>query len=284
MTGRHRKQAQWTLRIGGAVVAGAALTSTFALAAQAANASVLPTENAGPGVVAPTAAPEAAQHTKFLALAQTPVGSTLLPLAQDSVKAKRVGAKAAQAPAASKPAAKPNPAQAAQLQAAQHLASAQDVIALAEKQVGTKESGSGQTKFSQWYSRTPRAQETIDRDGGSRKAYLDASWCDMFVSWVASQSGGKTASTVGQDAWTIAHAKWFKAHGRWGSTPKPGAVVFFDWNGGHSIDGIDHVGYVASVGSHGNINTVEGNTDNAVHRRVRSSDQVVGYGYPDYAK
>jgi hypothetical protein len=106
----------------------------------------------------------------------------------------------------------------------------------------------------------------------------------MFVSWVASHSGAKTASAVGQDAWTIAHAKWFKAHGKWGSTPKPGAVVFFDWDGGKSLDDIDHVGYVVSKGSNGKINTIEGNTGNAVMKRVRSSNQIVGYGYPDYAK
>jgi hypothetical protein len=281
MTGRHRKQTQWTLRIGGAAVAGVALTSTFALAAQAASAAT-PAENTAPHAVS-TEAPQAGQNSKFLALAQTPVTALGVPVAPKAAGSKGAGHRKVE-PEKAEAASKPNPAEAAQVAAAQRLASAEDVIALAEKQVGTREDGSGETKFSQWYSSTSRAQQTIDRDGGSRKGYLDASWCDMFVSWVASHSGGKTASTVGQDAWTIAHAKWFKAQGRWGGTPKPGAVVFFDWAGGKDLDGIDHVGYVVSKGSNGKINTIEGNTGNAVMKRVRSSDQVVGYGYPDYAK
>jgi hypothetical protein len=268
----------WTLRIGGAAVAGAALTSTFALAAQAANASTPSATNTNPHAVVTTPAPKADQSSRFLALAQTPPPAGIVtPVVPPKTRAGRAAPAKHAEPRLS-------PAQAAQVQATQRLARARDVIALAEKQVGIKENGAGQTKFSQWYSKTSRAQQTIRRDGGSRKAYLDASWCDMFVSWVANQSGGKTASTVGQDAWTIAHAKWFKANGRWGSTPRPGAVVFFDWNGGKSLDDIDHVGYVVSVGSGGEINTVEGNTDNAVHRRVRSSDQIVGYGYPSYAR
>lgn len=278
MTGRHRKQTMWTLRIGGAAVAGVALTSTFALAAQAAQAAT-PAESTAPGAVV-TEAPKAGHDSAFLSLAQTPVTELGVPVAPKAAS-KRAEPKKGEPKAA---ASKPNPAQEAQVAASQRLASAQDVIALAEKQVGIREDGSGQTKFSQWYSNSPRALETIDRDGGSRRGYLAASWCDMFVSWVAVHSGGKTASTVGQDAWTIAHAKWFKAQGRWGTTPKPGAVVFFDWNGGKSLDGIRHVGYVVSAGANGKVNTIEGNTSNAVLKRVRSSSQIVGYGYPDYAK
>jgi cell wall-associated NlpC family hydrolase len=102
----------------------------------------------------------------------------------------------------------------------------------------------------------------------------------MFVSWVGQQVG---ARGMGQDAYTVEHAKWFQKSGRWGTIPKPGAVVFFAWNGG-GTDGIDHVGLVVKDNGDGTIKTVEGNTGNAVMVRDRATDSVVGYGYPQYAK
>lgn len=160
-------------------------------------------------------------------------------------------------------------------------ASVDDFIDTAKSQVGTRENGSGETKFQDWYAKTDRAGETVARDGGSRSAYLDAQWCDMFVSWTAKETG--LDHTVGQDAWTVAHAKWFKSHGRWGTTPRKGAIVFFNWNGDKSIDDIVHVGIVTGVDG-GDIKTVEGNTDNAVLERTRSASQIVGYGYPEFSR
>jgi hypothetical protein len=160
-------------------------------------------------------------------------------------------------------------------------ATAQDVIALAKKQVGIQEDGSGGgTKFQQWYMSTPQAQLTLKRDGGSLADYGTAAWCDMFISWVGNHA---RVRGMGEDAYTVEHAKWFQRVGRWGSTPKPGAVVFFSWSGG-GIDGIDHVGLVVKDNGNGTIQTIEGNTNNAVMARERSTDSVVGYGYPEYAK
>jgi hypothetical protein len=89
---------------------------------------------------------------------------------------------------------------------------------------------------------------------------------------------------MGSDAWTVAHAQWFKDHGRWGHKPKRGAVVFFSWSGGSTIDDIDHVGLVVKKLSGGRIKTIEGNVGDAVTKQVRSTGSVVGYGYPNYAK
>jgi hypothetical protein len=160
------------------------------------------------------------------------------------------------------------------------LATAGNVISLAEKQVGITADASGETKFQQWYASSPDAVNTARRDGGSAKDYIGAEWCDMFVSWVGAHAGVKG---MGRDAYTVDHAKWFEKTGRWGETPRPGAVVFYSWNGG-GTEGIDHVGLVVRVNGDGSITTVEGNTTgDAVAERVRSTDQVVGYGYPDYA-
>ncbi|WP_433174956.1 CHAP domain-containing protein [Actinoallomurus sp. CA-150999] len=160
----------------------------------------------------------------------------------------------------------------------QKVPTAADALKLAVSQVGTTETAAGGTKYNQWFMSTPFAKRGVQRDGGAISDYADASWCDMFVTWVGAQAGIKG---IGGDAFTPEHARWFKQQGRWGSAPKPGAVVFFSWSGG-GIDGIDHVGLVIKDNHNGTIQTVEGNTDNAVRIRTRSTDQVVGYGYPQY--
>ena len=71
--------------------------------------------------------------------------------------------------------------------------------------------------------------------------------------------------------------------GRFGHTPKPGAVVFFDWAGGKTINGIDHVGLVTKINHNGTINTIEGNISDSVVKKTRTLDQIAGFGYPDYA-
>jgi CHAP domain-containing protein len=140
----------------------------------------------------------------------------------------------------------------------------------ARSQLGYSEQTGGWTKYGQWYA------DTVAHD----EAFADANWCDMFVSWCADQCG--LAEVVGQFAFTPWHAQWFADHGRWGRTPHPGDIVFYDWDGGKAISGIKHVGIVESVRS-GAIVALEGNTANAMMRRVRSLGFVVGFGSPDYS-
>jgi hypothetical protein len=161
--------------------------------------------------------------------------------------------------------------------------SAAQVLSIAEKQIGISENAQGGgTKFQSWYMASPRAKETLARDGGGTvRAYADAPWCAMFVSWVGAQAGIRP--TMGWDAYTVAHAKWFKANHQWGNVAKPGAVVYFAWDGSKSLDSIDHVGFVKKDNGNGTITTIEGNTGNGkVAERVRPKSQVVGYGYPIY--
>ncbi|MCO5995908.1 CHAP domain-containing protein [Actinoallomurus rhizosphaericola] len=158
---------------------------------------------------------------------------------------------------------------------------ATDALKIALAQVGTSEDGDGSTKYSRWFAASPWAQRGVQRDGGSVGDYADANWCDMFVTWVGAQAG---VQGIGGDAFAPAHAAWFQAQGRWGTTPKPGAVVFFSWSGGKDIDSIDHVGLVIKDNGDGTIQTVEGNTDDAVKVRTRDTSEVVGYGYPEYGQ
>ncbi|WP_329520070.1 CHAP domain-containing protein [Spirillospora sp. NBC_01491] len=244
MTGTHQRKSTplvISLRTTVGVVAGAAVLSTAAVAAQAAVFS-----------------PGKAEVSAAAAAVQMP----------------------GERPRSASPA--PKKAKAAKGRPAKKKPTAGEAIKVAKSQLGVEENGSGKTKFQDWYMSTDRAKETVKRDGGSVSGYSEAQWCDMFVSWVGEQVG--FSDQVGTDAWTVAHAEWFKKQGRWGTEPKPGAIVFFSWSGDKSTDAIVHVGMVIKDNKDGTVETVEGNTSNAVKVRQRDTGSIVGYGYPEYAK
>ncbi|MEV4222959.1 CHAP domain-containing protein [Nonomuraea sp. NPDC049725] len=112
--------------------------------------------------------------------------------------------------------------------------------------------------------------------------YKNAAWCDMFIAWAADKAG--VGEYVGQFAWTPSHAVWFIKQGAWTRKPEPGALVFFDWRGGDSYKGVDHVGIVERVAGK-KIHTIEANVDRVwLKRKVRETDKVVGYGLPRVVK
>ncbi|NAS23321.1 CHAP domain-containing protein [Herbidospora sp. NEAU-GS84] len=143
----------------------------------------------------------------------------------------------------------------------------QKLITLLRKEIGYQEQSGGYTKFGDWYN----AVET-DAD------YSYQPWCDMFLSWGANKLG--YSDWFGEFSYTVAHAQWFQAQGAWGREPEPGAVVFFDWDGGGSVDGIDHVGLVTEVNG-SQFTSIEGNTSNMVKERTHDEGTVVGFGYPE---
>lgn len=159
-----------------------------------------------------------------------------------------------------------------------------EVLRLAMKQVGIREDKRGRNKFTEWYADSPHARETVQRDGGKPSDYRAAAWCDMFVSWIADQTG---TTTMGADAYTVKHAKWFQSERRWGRDPRPGALAFFAWEPDRDrrrTENIDHVGLVAKVNRNGTIQTIEGNVNDRVEVRTRSVDWVAGFGYADYPR
>jgi hypothetical protein len=99
----------------------------------------------------------------------------------------------------------------------------------------------------------------------------------MYLSYVSYKVGLLTAT--GRFAYTPYWVQWFKEHNRWGRSPKVGAFVFFDWNGGGQPD---HVGVVESWKSNGLMYTIEGNHGDRVVRVLRDMKYVLGFGYPDY--
>ncbi|MEU7853514.1 CHAP domain-containing protein [Nonomuraea sp. NPDC049141] len=135
-------------------------------------------------------------------------------------------------------------------------------------EVGYREKGGQLTKFGQWYA-----------DRVKDPQYRDAPWCDMFIAWAADKAG--VGDYVGQFAWTPSHAAWFIKQGAWSQQPEPGALVFYDWGGGKSYKGIDHVGIVERVDGK-KIHTIEANVDRVwLKRKSRDMHKdVVGYGLP----
>ncbi len=148
---------------------------------------------------------------------------------------------------------------------------AEELLKTVRKELGYREKKGEHTKFGHWYA--DRLQDP---------QYRDAPWCDMFIAWAADKAG--ISDYVGQFAWTPSHAVWFIKKDAWTQRPEPGALVFFDWKGGKSYKGVDHVGIVERVEGK-KIHTIEANVDRVwLKRKVRDTDKVVGYGLPRVVK
>jgi hypothetical protein len=110
-------------------------------------------------------------------------------------------------------------------------------------------------------------------------------WCAIFVSWCANECGYLDAGIIPRFAACERQGiVWFTERGLYqtddGYIPKPGDIIFFDWEqDGHS----DHVGIVEYVEGEV-VHTVEGNTTNSVARRSYRLDDpdVIGFGCPLY--
>lgn len=138
-----------------------------------------------------------------------------------------------------------------------------DIVAIALSQVGNV---GGQPYWS-WYGFDSRVE-----------------WCAVFVSWVANQAGYIDAGVIPKFAGVATGIEWFKLMGQWkdkGFTPKPGDIIFFDWE----VDGTpSHVGIVEKV-ENGKVYTVEGNsTDDGCRQKGYdiNSSVIMGYGTPAY--
>ena len=147
------------------------------------------------------------------------------------------------------------------------MATANEILAVARKELGVKESpaGSNRTKYGAWYG-------------------LDGQpWCMMFVQWVFDQAGVelpvKTASCG-----TFMRAA--QASGRWvTSNYQPGDVVIYDFPGGGATD---HCGLLVTPLTTG-VRTIEGNTGTSndanggeVMGRTRPTSWIVGAYRPSY--
>jgi cell wall-associated NlpC family hydrolase len=105
------------------------------------------------------------------------------------------------------------------------------------------------------------------------------------VSWCANECGYIEAGIIPKFAGCEWQGEaWFKERNQWqerGYEPKPGDIIFFDWD---ADDISDHVGIVESC-SNGTIHTIEGNNGDACHRASYgvNSSSIAGLGIPAYS-
>ena len=117
---------------------------------------------------------------------------------------------------------------------------------------------------------------------------LSDPWCAAFVSAVGKACG--LEDILFPECACDPMIALYKAAGRWmendAYVPKPGDVIFYDWQDSGSGDNrgsSDHVGIVVGVDK-GRIAIIEGNCSDRVMRTSRQVDGpfIRGYGLPDY--
>ena len=112
-------------------------------------------------------------------------------------------------------------------------------------------------------------------------------WCACFVSWCANECGYIEAGVIPKfAACTSQGVPWFQERGLWQDNsyePRPGDIIFFDWDDGGQDGQSDHVGIVEKV-ENGRVYTVEGNSGDSVRQNTYPIGyyEIYGYGTPAY--
>lgn len=112
-------------------------------------------------------------------------------------------------------------------------------------------------------------------------------WCACFVSWCANECGFIDSGAIPKFANVGDGYEYFRDSWLWEDntyTPKPGDIIFFDWDTGSGQDGLlDHVGIVERVDST-TIYTIEGNSSDSCRERSYPIGhyEIAGYGTPIY--
>lgn len=158
---------------------------------------------------------------------------------------------------------------------------ASKVIEQAKKWLGKNENdGSFKVIIDTYNSHKPLAR-------GYKMPY-NVAWCATFVSAVSVKLG--YTDIIPTECGCERMIELFKKIGSWveneNRTPKPGDIIFYDWDDNGSGDNkgwSDHVGIVEKV-SGGKITVIEGNYSNAVKRRTIAvnAKYIRGYGVPKY--
>ncbi len=156
------------------------------------------------------------------------------------------------------------------------MATANDILTVARKELGTKESpaGSNKVKYNTWYYWGPV----------SGSAYP---WCMVFVQWVFDQCGARELLPAWTASCTIL-MNAAKKKGIWVTKDyQPGDILIYDWGGDRKPD---HTGILEKVLGNGKVQAIEGNTSKSndsnggeVMRRERRLSQILGAVRPKYA-
>lgn len=150
-----------------------------------------------------------------------------------------------------------------------------DVLAVARTQLGYRESERncflyedgtirGYTRYGAWYG----------------SPYED--WCAMFVSFCLHYAGVENFP-LGDDCniWAEEIQKTGAYHRGDGYIPKPGDLVFFNWDYGTGTDSsLDHVGLISEITADGVIVTIEGDSGDTVRycTYLPNDVRMVAYG------
>lgn len=138
-----------------------------------------------------------------------------------------------------------------------------EIVRIASEQVGYKEYANNQTKYGEWYG-------------------LQGEWCDIFISWLASQVGILDI-LIPKEAYVPTTAVWYKNKGLLKDknyVPQKGDLILFDYNYNKTPD---HIGIVEKV--EGNvIHTIEGNKSKMVKRQQYAigNSQIYGIAIVQY--
>lgn len=112
-------------------------------------------------------------------------------------------------------------------------------------------------------------------------------WCACFISWCANECGYIEKGIIPKFASCNSEGiAWFKACNLWQEkdyTPRPGDIIFFDWENDNRAN---HVGIVEKVEDN-KVYTIEGNAGDDMCKRKHydiNSNMIFGYGTPIYSK
>ena len=159
------------------------------------------------------------------------------------------------------------------------MATANDIIKVAQNEVGTYATAVKKCKYNTWYY-------------GYEASGWGYDWCAVFVCWVFNKAG--LYDLLPSHSANCGYlAKGFQDKGQLVTSGyKAGDVVFFHWSSERStlVPGTyvsDHVGIIKSVNSDGSYQTIEGNTGSssygAVLEQTRYNSQISCAGRPKYS-
>ncbi len=163
-----------------------------------------------------------------------------------------------------------------------------DVVGAAPLPLGVAPpSGAGSARVSLAAAELGVAESTPGSNDGARIAEYRTAvpggpvgpWCAYFVSYISGRAGTPLGDNGQGFAAVEGIRAWLAKSGRLAEGPtaggRPGDLVFFD----RDRDGIwDHVGFVEAVLPDGRIQTLEGNTSDAVGRRVYDRGEIAAIG------
>lgn len=160
------------------------------------------------------------------------------------------------------------------------MTSANDILNVARKYMGTVEGGSNHAHILSVYNNTKPLPV------GYKVSATD-SWCATFVSFCAIEAG--VPNFYGRECSVPRYVTIFESLGIWledgNITPKAGDIIVYNWDDAVQPNNgtPDHIGFVEAV-SGGMITTIEGNKNDSVSRRQLSvgNGNIRGYARPKY--